>query len=234
MLGPLFNRFSFTRRKKAPSPFAGYNERMMSAAVDLFCALIVLRPVLNFLDARIAPHVHRAAVEGGLTDIVEKAQHLDAGTQFSMLIHAIFASDVWWWVIINHGSAFLVLASALALMQYFTRTTPGKWLMGIKLTVEDQFTPPSLMRIIVRYLVCLPSCAFFMLGMVWIMFDKKSRSLHDIVAGTYVMNMRPHGWYWTRIKRGYHHVRGWLGIKAPVQAPSAADEPVAEPTTDQR
>lgn len=234
MLANLLNRYPFVRRKKIPSPYAGYSERMMASAIDLFCALIILRPIFNMLDRLISPHVQRAVAEGNVDGVLEQARGQDAFTQFSLLIDAIFSSDVWWWVAINHGSAFLLLAATLMAVQFFCRTTLGKWVMGIKLTTTDQMTSPSLARIIVRYLACALSCGFFMLGLVWVMFDKKSRAWHDIAAGTVVMNMRPQGWYWTRVKRGYHWVRVKLGGTPKPEAPSTADEAVAQPPAGER
>lgn len=232
MLANILNRYPFVRRRKAPSPYAGYSERMMSSAIDLFCAMIVLRPILNMLDSLIAPHVRQAAIDGNLDGALAQAQHQDAVSQFSILMDTIFSSDVWWWVVINHGSAFLVLACALGALQFFFRTTPGKWIMGIKLTGPDQMTPPSLVRIIIRYLTCLVSCGLFMLGLVWVMFDKKSRAWHDIAAGTVVMNMRPQGWYWTRVKRGFRWLYVRLGGKS--KPASAADEAIAQPPANDR
>ncbi len=235
MIAGMLNRYPFVRRrKKAPSPYAGYSERMMASAIDLFCALLVLRPVFNMLDRVIAPRVQQAVVEGNVDGVLEQARGQDALTQFSILLDAIFSSDVWWWVVINHGSAFLVLATTLAAIQFFCRTTLGKWVMGIKLTTTDEMTSPSLARIIVRYMACAVSCGAFMLGLVWVMFDKKSRAWHDIAAGTVVMNMRPHGWYWTRVKRGFRWLRAKLGVPAKPEAPLSADESVTQPPAGER
>jgi uncharacterized RDD family membrane protein YckC len=48
-----------------------------------------------------------------------------------------------------------------------------------------------------------------MIGIIWMMFDKKSRSWHDMIAGTRVITTRPDGWYWAKTKEGYR----WLKAK---------------------
>lgn len=123
----------------------------------------------------------------------------------------------------------LLMALLMAIIQHSMGTTVGKWLMGLKLVRADGISEVGFWRLCFRYLMCLISCACALLGMIWIMFDKKNRAWHDMAAGTVVLNLRPDGWYWGKIKQGYYRVRG---RKPPLAV--AADEAVTQPPTDER
>jgi len=215
------------RKPKPQSPYAAYNERMMAMAIDLFAALIILRPVLNMLDTFFSARIRQAAEAAGMAEVLNQAQFKPPAEQFFSVMHVVFSSDVWWWVAINHGSAFLMIVLVLVLSQYSMGTTPGKWLVGLKLTRSDMQTVPSTRRVFWRYLVCIPSCALLMLGSFWIMIDKRRRAWHDIAAGTVVITTRPAGWYWGHIKRGYRWVRAKIS-----GTPSAPNETVTKPPAE--
>lgn len=120
-----------------------------------------------------------------------------------------------------------MMALLMAVMQHSMHTTPGKWLMGIKLVRNDEVTEAGFGRLCFRYMVCLISCGFFLLGVVWVMFDKKRRAWHDIAAGTVMLNTRPHGWYWQKIKQGWWWLRARFGVSAP-----ASNDTTTKPPTE--
>ncbi len=123
---------------------------------------------------------------------------------------------------------FCILSFALlmTLIQDTLRTTPGKWLMGIKLVRRDEVSEVGFLRLLLRYVLCLFSCAAALLGLLWIMVDKKRRAWHDIASGTVVLNMRPEGWYFDKLKQGWQWLRGKC-------SPPATHEAVAQPPADE-
>ena len=69
--------------------------------------------------------------------------------------------------------------------------TPGKMAMGIKIIGIDG-RPVSLGRAILRYIGYFISWAVFLLGFVWIGFDKKRQGWHDKIASTYIVRKDTH------------------------------------------
>ncbi|GKT11560.1 MAG: hypothetical protein ISEC1_P0524 [Thiomicrorhabdus sp.] len=69
----------------------------------------------------------------------------------------------------------------------YKSATPGK--MILKLSIVDTKTggKPSTGQFFIRYLGYIPSTVIFLLGFIWIVFDNKKRGLHDIIAGTVVI-----------------------------------------------
>lgn len=81
-------------------------------------------------------------------------------------------------------------------------TTPGKLLFGYSIVRNDDHSQrPTNSQYVWRYLAYLPSCAPLMLGLFFAMFRKDRRALHDRIAGTAVLSVRPKGWYWAKVKR---------------------------------
>jgi len=68
--------------------------------------------------------------------------------------------------------------------------TPGKMLF--RLEIQDAATgkPMSHSQAVIRFLSYIVSVLPFSLGFVWVLFNKKKRGFHDLIAGTVVV-VRP-------------------------------------------
>lgn len=195
------------RPAKEDSPYAGYSDRMLSAAIDLFLIMVLLRRPFAMIDAAISPYLHRALAESLLRETMANLANKGVLPQVSAFLNTVFSSDIWVYVVLNHGLAVILVVAAMTATQCYFKTTPGKWVMGLKLVGKDLETPPSCTRILLRYVVCVLSCGVLMMGFLWVMFNKKHRAWHDVAANTYVLNLRPKGWYWQQVKRGFFWVK---------------------------
>ncbi|SHH62841.1 RDD family protein [Ferrimonas marina] len=65
--------------------------------------------------------------------------------------------------------------------------TPGKLMLGIKIIDAKGGGAPSTYQWIIRYLGYFISGVFFMLGYIWVGFDKQKRGWHDLMASTVVI-----------------------------------------------
>ena len=81
-----------------------------------------------------------------------------------------------------------VLLPALALIVFwrYRGATPGKMLISAKIVDAETFAKPSTGQLIGRYFAYIVSC-IFMLGFIWIAFDKRKQGWHDKLAGTVVV-----------------------------------------------
>lgn len=202
----------FVLRRRPPkekSPYAGYSERMFAAAADLMFVMMVLRRPFEMVDSAISPHLNAEIAKSLLYESMQDVSYQGPLAQFNAFINIVFGSDIWIYVGLNHGLAACMIVALLSIMQFYFRTTPGKWLMGLKLTKQDLETQPNLPQLLLRYIICIFSSAFLMVGFLWVIFHKKHRAWHDIAANTYVIDTRPRGWYWQQTKRGFF----WLKNK---------------------
>jgi uncharacterized RDD family membrane protein YckC len=65
--------------------------------------------------------------------------------------------------------------------------TPGKMLLRLRVIDADTGQSISTAKGIGRYLGYYISAIPFLLGFVWVAFDKRKQGLHDKLAGTYVV-----------------------------------------------
>lgn len=85
-------------------------------------------------------------------------------------------------------------------------TTPGRWLLGLKVVHHATHEPVKPWRYVLRYLAYMVSCMPLMLGVLWANFNKKRRTWHDYIAGTVVISTRGQGWYWNHFKRAVRYM----------------------------
>lgn len=88
-----------------------------------------------------------------------------------------------WDLILNYLAPFIVVI----LFWIYKSATPGK--MALKLTIINAKTggKPSTGQFFVRYLGYILSTLPFLLGFLWVAFDKKKRGWHDLLSGTIVI-----------------------------------------------
>jgi uncharacterized RDD family membrane protein YckC len=82
----------------------------------------------------------------------------------------------------------LGLLPALAVIVFwrYRGATPGKMLISAKIADADTLGTPSTGKLIGRYFAYIVSC-IFMLGFIWVAFDKRKQGWHDKLAGTVVI-----------------------------------------------
>ena len=78
-------------------------------------------------------------------------------------------------------------ALAAILFWRFRGATPGKMLLSAKIVDAKTLGAPSTGKLIGRYFAYLLS-SIFMLGFIWIAFDKRKQGWHDKLAGTVVIH----------------------------------------------
>lgn len=81
---------------------------------------------------------------------------------------------------------FVMPAVAVIVFWRFRGATPGKILISAKIVDAQTLGPPSTGKLVGRYFAYLVSC-IFMLGFIWIAFDKRKQGWHDKLAGTLVI-----------------------------------------------
>lgn len=206
---------SMNPRRREPSPYADLMERTVAWTIDLALLYTFLSPLFDLLAMQVYQHGELASI-----DAVKRAnfaQLWNAG-------NAAFTSGEWGYLIGSPAlllyltdliSAFVLLGLLVIGAQWLYGNTPGKWLLGLKIVRRRTLAPIERWRYLLRYASYIPSVGLLMLGVVWSHFNRERRTLHDIIAGTVVIQTRPAGWYWGKLKQGF----GW--VKAKLHAPKA-------------
>ncbi|AHX11462.1 RDD family protein [Neorickettsia helminthoeca str. Oregon] len=81
----------------------------------------------------------------------------------------------------------LLLVSLVITSWHRFGCTPGKWILRLRVLDDVTLGRPSLSACVKRAVMFPISVGCLFLGIFWIIFDKKGRAWHDVVAGTVVV-----------------------------------------------
>ncbi|MEM8562123.1 MAG: RDD family protein [Pseudomonadota bacterium] len=115
---------------------------------------------------------------------------------FSIPLTLIYGVDYWQSEAMSNGfwDVLLTYVAPIALTIWFWVRylgTPGKMMLGLSVVDADTGGPISIPKAVGRYLGYFVSTIPFLLGFVWIGFDKRKQGFHDKLAGTVVVRGRP-------------------------------------------
>ena len=86
------------------------------------------------------------------------------------------------------GLLLVLLATAYTLgFWILTATTPGKWLCSSRIVDVRTGGKPRPWQFLLRYLGYLPSAALLLTGFLWMIWQKRRRTWHDLLAKTAVI-----------------------------------------------
>jgi uncharacterized RDD family membrane protein YckC len=79
---------------------------------------------------------------------------------------------------------------ATILFWLYKSATPGKMVLNIKVVDADTGEKLSVGQSIGRYFAYIPAMAILMIGIIWVVFDKRKQGWHDKLAKTVVIRKR--------------------------------------------
>lgn len=196
-------------RKREPSPYAEVIERAVAWAIDLFLLYYLLRDLFDRLAMQVFEHYDLATLNAvkqvNFNSMVSDIRAaVDAGQPLQAL-----GSPALQLYFTELLAEFMLLGIIVVGAQCLFGNTPGKWLLGLKIVRRKTLAPIARWRYLLRYVAYVPSVGFAMLGVVWCHLNKERRGWHDMIAGTVVIQTRPDGWYWNKLKQGFR----WLRLK---------------------
>ncbi len=206
---------SFNSRKHVDSPYADVMERTVAWALDLVLLYYILRSLFDRLAMVVFRHDDPSTIDlvkrSNFNQLLRDGQTAIDSGQSGYLIGSpalhLYLTDL--------VAEFFLLGLIVIGAQCIYGNTPGKWLLGLKIARRTTHEPISRWRYLLRYLAYIPSVGFLMLGVVWAHFNSERRTVHDIIAGTVVLQTRREGWYWNKVKQGYRWVKNKLRPATP-------------------
>lgn len=171
-----------------PSVYASFELRAIAALIDMFLGIIVILPA-QALSEFIWPmrekleHLQELMLRAEEGGAVNPQAHMQALTELLQ-------------VYVPHLTAMTVYSLILIWLcwRYFGGT-PGKLLLRLRIVDAETGAPLTAKQEMLRALGYIPSLLPLMLGFVWVMFDKRRRAWHDMIAGSAVI----------RLRRGFTH-----------------------------
>ncbi len=88
--------------------------------------------------------------------------------------------------LINYTLPFI----GTVLLWFYKSATPGKMALNIKIVDADNGGKLSVGQVMGRYVAYLPATLVFLIGIIWVAFDKRKQGWHDKLARTVVIRKK--------------------------------------------
>lgn len=125
---------------------------------------------------RMASMVYESLLLLGVLSVSFMLPHLVLGMGFGIVLPG--------WVLISH--VFIVLGAYFIWYWHHGGQTLAMQTWKLRLSTPGG-VPPSLARLVLRYVLAWPSVIYFGAGILWALFDRDRQFLHDRMAGTRVV-----------------------------------------------
>lgn len=160
--------------------YAGFNDRAFASVADVALCLMLFYQPMYYLAAMIfgPERAHQLYSLSGLTMTTEQQAAMVNAPGY---ISAYLANSLMQAFIL--GSIFIVVWS-------YSAATPGKWLLRMRIVDEKTGLRPTRRQFIIRFIGAILASLPFMLGFLWMAFDKKKQGWHDKMAGTVVVKVK--------------------------------------------
>ncbi len=182
--------------------YADVYVRTVAACIDLGILALILSDAFRLMTAATYRSVDRG--------MFEQAMQSNSASEG---IHLLIQSNALHVMAVNSALQLFMIGIVLISVQWLWGTTPGKWLMDLRVKHAVTHEPPSRLQIVLRFLAYIPACAPLMLGVLWASFNKKRRGWHDYIARTVVIHNHKKGWHWEQTKQGYRWLKNYINVK---------------------
>lgn len=180
--------------------YGGLNARMMANLFDMLLITALVIPFIYFFPPQLdkeganipAPVVEAIAQHSNkqITD-AQLVQSLQQTGYISMLANKLFSGTI-----LN----FLVFGLITVILWKKFNATPGKMLFKLKVVDDTTLEEPSTSQYIVRFVGYVISALPLGLGFFIIPFNKRKKALHDYMANTVVIYVKPKNLEWEKKK----------------------------------
>lgn len=170
--------FSFPHKSRTDDRgvfYASQFRRSLSIIIDLFFCIFLLKVVGYFISFFMDLHFPVEVLERYRFNL--PITHVESALMMSFYKKVILVQIFQ-----------LVLLSVIFVFSWYRfASTPGKWIFALRVLDDSTLQKASLFACIKRLVMLPVSLGVLFLGMLWSIFDRKSRTWHDIFAGTVVV-----------------------------------------------
>ena len=169
--------------EKTENKMGSFHARITASVIDLFILLLALLPLSNILNVFLFGEETFNAL---YTEVSNSMGGANSEALYRKLIEANCFSK---YIILN----LITLSFTMVYFLVFwikCDTSPGKWLMGLKIVDEKTGRSPTIGQYFIRIFSYFLSALPLMIGFIMINYSKTRQGLHDKIAGTYVLHFK--------------------------------------------
>lgn len=156
---------------------ATFNDRVFASAIDTVLSMFIFGPVI----AVIAKFAHGGRT---LNDLLFSLQREHGG-----LASAATSGEYLMHFALENLVSFVIMGLVVIYLWLVSSSTPGKWLLRMRIVDERTYRKPTTRQFVVRYLGYIASLLPLGLGFFWAGWDKNKQAWHDKIAGTLVIKV---------------------------------------------
>lgn len=168
---------------KGGSPYASFERRLMASMVDTLLLSIAIAPLFKKFLTISQPA--KQTLEAYLIAYQQGQMSEEAFNQQAM--QYLVADGGAYLLIADMGYQLLIVGVIVIIFWFCKNATPGKMLLNMEIVDARTGHKPSLFQWVLRYAGYVIAVIPFMLGFLWILWDKKRQGWHDKIAGTVVI-----------------------------------------------
>ncbi len=166
------------KKQTGPIRYATFNDRVFASVIDTALSFILLAPFLM-----------------GLSDIISGSGRsnplagMPPGTPPGEILAHLQQIGFFNTLLMDYTVHYVIFGILILWLWNRSSCTPGKWALKMRIVDDGTYCKPSPKQFTWRYLGYVLSMLPLTLGFFWILFDKKKRAWHDMVAGTVVVKV---------------------------------------------
>lgn len=158
---------------------AGFHDRLLASLIDSILIIFLISPMMRLF-------IHPPQKLYNL--VVDFHNKLINEEQYNQqMIDYLYNQGGIGDLILDAILQFLFLGIIIIGFWIYKFATPGKMITKMRIVDEKSWQTPTKAQMVIRYLAYFVSAVPFLLGFLWIAFDKKKQGWHDKIAGTIVI-----------------------------------------------
>ncbi len=185
---------SFGRKKgEGEVEYATFSGRMLALTVDMLLLMLMLMPLFEWISALVFPDFDRDRVTNEMisTLILLLQQQIEPQAAWQIAL----ASGVVENTLFNYTVQIVITGIIIVAVWHRYATTPGMWLLGMYIADADSGGKPTLKQFVLRYVGVILAMIPLTIGMIWMVFDKRSQGWQDKLANTLVLRKPRRKWW---------------------------------------
>lgn len=166
--------------------FATFQDRIFASMMDVGILFLLFNDLFRWISSL----VYRGIDQQMATAMPESLAHAPIRRQVEFFVGQLIDTGfAQLWVVNSLIHSIIIGVLLVAVWAHF-HTTPGKFIIGMRIAGKNGEGSPDLRTCVIRYLGFYLSMPIFMIGYALLGIDKQKRAWHDRIAGTTVIYTR--------------------------------------------
>ena len=189
---PNLSLFPFSRKQEEDDDsefaYASFSSRTFAVTLDILLLFLLMSPIFNWFSQIVFPNYYLA---GGDAKTQSLLMQLGYGQiSLDMMKAEMQEMGVYSKLALDYALQFIVSGVIIVFLWVKFNTTLGLYIFRMTIADADTGLPPSLKQYVIRYIFGVFSIVPFMIGMLWMFFNKRRMSLHDVAANTVILRRK--------------------------------------------